>query len=69
MIRERFDGMESAFYFQVDPLNLRLAWHLQPEVLGDEPCYVSMEVGALCTAGCSRQGWGRCFLENRYWRA
>lgn len=29
-------GWAQQFCFQVDPLNFRLVWRLQPEVLGDE---------------------------------
>lgn len=62
-------GWNQPFHFQVDPLNLRLAWHLQLEVLEDEPCCMSLEAAAFLMAGRSGQGWSWCFLENRYQRA
>lgn len=44
-------GWGQPFHFQVDPLNLRLMWRLQPRALGDEPLDVSLEAAAPGRAG------------------
>ena len=59
----RVGGMESASL-----LSRRCSERLTRvvEVQGVEPGCGSLGAGALCMAGCSGQGWSRCFSKNRY---